>query len=155
MGRNRTMSDESSALEYTFDSMADRDRQIWLWANQGITAERIAKRVGLGVDRVKQIKCKIRGEVAVMSRAQIRGALADQLDWARERMAEIAAMPGAPVTKTISEGDNLGSRLVYVTEPGTDEVVRDHAGTIQAVRALAAVQQRLAALIGADEPARV
>jgi DNA-binding CsgD family transcriptional regulator len=148
-------SPDSGSPVYSFDSNEERDKQIWQWAHQGVIEKEIAERVHLSVARIKQIKGKIRGQVSMMSRAELRKSLADQLDWARDRMAEIAAMSGAPVVKSVSRGDNAGSELVYVTDPETHEVARDYSGTIQATRALAVVQDRLAKLLGVDEPVRV
>lgn len=132
----------------------ERDREIWRLHVQGMSQAKIGQRFGIGQPSVSHVIQRMRGRIPRVSREELRADLAEQLHEVRARMHRIMDMEGAPLVKVGTDPEG-GTRVVYVRDPETAELVRDYGAQIKAADQIVRTQTRLAQLMGADDPVRV
>jgi transcriptional regulator with XRE-family HTH domain len=124
-----------------------RDGQIsYDFAVLGMSQIAIAEKHGISQQRVSQILAENRKHTDSITVADHRAQMLDRITAYRRSMAELAAMEGAPVT--------AGKDGQVVRDPDTDVVVRDYSGRINATKTMLQIDERLAKLVGTDEPTR-
>lgn len=134
----------------------DRGAMVMVLLSQGLTQTEVAARLGISQGRVSEIKSRMVGAMPKTDLAELRAQLVAQLDRVRAKAEDIMHAPGAPVVKTVSEGEGGGSRLVVVRDPEHgDAIVRDQSASLAAMREVVRAQTREAALLGLDAPAKV
>jgi DNA-binding transcriptional regulator LsrR (DeoR family) len=109
--------------------------------------QEIADDLGISQSRVSQVLRDVRSEIDATTREDVKADIAARLAQLRAGMVELVEMEGAPVT--------AGKDGQVVTDPETGAVVRDYALRVNATRTVIDIERRLAALYGADEPARL
>lgn len=140
--------------EYPFESRVERDAAIRQWSIERVPVPEIARRAGVSVRRVGQIRTMQRARLSVQDRAELRAEIAAQSAFVTARMMDIVASPGAPIVKTVGSGE--GSTLAYVTEPDDPSAVaRDVSGPIQAAKVVVQTHRSMATLFGLDAPTKV
>jgi hypothetical protein len=129
--------------------LGDRDAKICADYAFGMTQAAIAEKYDLGQQRVSQILADQRARHDATTREDHRAAIAERVAEHHRMLRELAEMEGAPVTA------GKDGQVVYDIGPnGKQVVVRDYSGRINAIRAMLAVDERLAKLIGTDAPTR-
>lgn len=125
-----------------------RDGQIaYDFAVLGMSQLAIAEKHGISQQRVSQILAENRRQTDSITVADHRAQMLDRITAYRRSLAELAEMEGAPVT--------AGKDGQVVTDPETEQVVRDYSLRLNATKELRALDERLAKLVGADEPAKL
>lgn len=112
----------------------------------GHTQQAIADDLGISQSRVSQLLGEVKDELAGTKPETVKEEITARLGQLRQTLAELVEMDGAPVTAG-KDGD-------VVTDPETHAVVRDYSLRVNAARELRALDERLAKLYGADEPAK-
>jgi DNA-binding CsgD family transcriptional regulator len=113
----------------------------------GHTQQAIADDLGISQSLVSDILKRARTELDGTTRESVKADITARLGQLRESLAELLEMEGAPVT--------AGKDGTVVNDPETGAVVRDYGLRVNAARELRALDERLAKLHGADEPAKV
>lgn len=123
-----------------------RDWAIWEASCSGKTHAEIAVEFKLSRPRISQIVERMKGNVSVRARADVRADLAAELADMREAVAELARMDLPPKTVSSEAG------IRYVRDPDTGAYVRDIGGRLSAIQTLLKVHERLAKMTGVDAP---
>lgn len=125
-----------------------RDGEIvYDWSVRGMSQDAIAIKHGLTQPRISQILAAARKQTASITVEDERAAMRDRINAYRRTLAELVDMRGAPVT--------AGKDGRVVLDPEGGEVVRDHGTRVAALAQMARLDERLAKLMGLDEPAKV
>lgn len=125
-----------------------RDGQIaYDFAVLGMSQYALADKHGISQQRVSQILAENRRQTDAVTVADHRAEMLDRITAYRRSMAELAEMEGAPVT--------AGKDGQVVLDPETGVVVRDYSGRMNATKIMLQVDERLAKLVGTDEPSKL
>lgn len=125
-----------------------RDGEIvYDWSVRGMSQPAIAEKHGLTQARISQILSAARKETNSITVEEERTALRQRINAYRATLADLVDMNGAPVT--------AGKDGAIVRDPEDDSVVRDYGTRVAALGQMVRLDERLAKLMGLDEPAKV
>lgn len=125
-----------------------RDGEIvYDWSVRGMSQPAIAEKHGISQPRVSKILAEARKQTDSITVEEERTALRQRIGAYRASLAELVDMKGAPVT--------AGKDGNVVLDPEGGEVVRDYGTRVAALGQMVRLDERLAKLMGLDEPAKV
>lgn len=107
----------------------------------------IAEKHGISQQRVSEILAENRKHTDSVTVAEHRAQMLDRITAFRRALAELAEMEGAPIT--------AGKDGNVVLDPETNQVVRDYGLRLNATKAMVQLDERLAKLVGTDEPSKL
>lgn len=121
-----------------------RDQEIYEKRVRGATLKTLAEEFDISLSRVSDICKEQRAGLPERSREDLIRASIERLEFLREKVIELAEMPGAPVT--------VGQHGDILREPDTDEVVRDYSLRIKAIDQAHKLGQTFDKLFGLAAP---
>lgn len=134
MAQGRRSSERDAAI---------RRRLAWEKSIMGWTQYRIADHLGVSQQQIHDDLKKYRSELTPVDREKLRQDQHARAEFVREKLDELIAMNGAPLTAG-KDGD-------VVLDPETGAVARDFGGRIAALRELRMWDERLSKLADLDE----
>lgn len=127
----------------TEDEAALRRRIAWDKSCRGWSQYRIAAHLGVSQQQISDDLARYRKDMTPIDREELRRQHHDQLAIMREKLDELAAMEGAPVT--------AGKDGFVVIDPATGKIVRNYDGRVAAIKEWRMVLDRQAKLADLDE----
>lgn len=124
-----------------------RNGEIWKEYCRGSTQERIAQRYGITQQAVSHAIRSVRDSIPMEERIDV---VKEEIDFFRQMRLEVMDlwdMGAAPMV--------AGKDGEIIRDPETGQIVRDHSGRLNAVRAALQVSERMHKLLGLDAVQKV
>jgi len=124
-----------------------RDLEIYEKRMRGASLMALGEEYGLHQSRISVIVKEVRKTIPQKSREELISLSFDQLEYLREKVIELANLPGAPVT-----AGQLGE---IVRDPETEDVVRDYSLRLRAIAEAHRMNVTFAKRHGLEAPTQV